>query len=163
MMFNQTNVKKYVIKDPPYAWKDISEEAKHEAMMRLSFAENSETQPYWNMGWQTDEPGEDCPNWIAQWFLYHQFQIGYQGMKERRRFLTRDDELGTCNKTWSTLTVGHQRRTHLYCNLTLFVLIRLQPMTSNNLPREIIPVWRNLAAPLSLTNRSASCGDYFHR
>jgi hypothetical protein len=132
MMFNRANVNRHVIKDPPYAWKDISEEAKREATMRLGSGENLETQPYWNMGWQTDPREADCQNWIARWFLYRQFQTGYQGTEERKKFVTRDDQLGICNKTWSTLTVGHKRTSHTSLTMTWMMLTCLQLKTSNN-------------------------------
>jgi hypothetical protein len=132
MMFNRNNVKKYVIKDPPYAWKDISEEAKQEAMMKLSFGGNFETQPYWNMGWQTDEPGADCPNWVARWLLYHQFQIGYQGTEEWKKFVTRDDQLGIFNETWNIMTVEHKRRSSFPCQMILLILICVLLKISRN-------------------------------
>ncbi len=29
---------------------------------------------YTNWYWQRAAPSDDCPNWIARWFLYHKFR-----------------------------------------------------------------------------------------
>ncbi|KAN0090470.1 hypothetical protein V8E51_019049, partial [Hyaloscypha variabilis] len=55
---------------PPFDWSDIKEGSKDEAMRRIAQSGNSHTQWYWRLATETD----DCPNWIARWFLYHKFR-----------------------------------------------------------------------------------------
>ncbi|PMD34927.1 hypothetical protein L207DRAFT_437196 [Hyaloscypha variabilis F] len=55
---------------PPFDWSDIKEGSKDEAMRRIAQSGNPHTQWYWRLATETD----DCPNWIARWFLYHKFR-----------------------------------------------------------------------------------------
>jgi len=55
---------------PPFDWSDIKEGSKDEAMRRIAQSGNPHTQWYWDLATATD----DCPNWIARWFLYHKFR-----------------------------------------------------------------------------------------
>jgi hypothetical protein len=131
---NHGNVKTYVRKDPPYAWKDVTEEAKHDAMAQLSYTQNQETEPYWNMGLNVTESKDDCPNWVARWLLYHQFQNVSQTTEERRKFATHDDQPGICDDAWSLLTLKHQREGVFSYNVKFESADVWQHMTSENLP-----------------------------
>lgn len=55
---------------PPYDWSDIQEKSKDEAMKAISRGGDMYTDYYWRLAAETD----DCPNWIARWFLYHKFR-----------------------------------------------------------------------------------------
>ncbi|EPE32233.1 hypothetical protein GLAREA_07366 [Glarea lozoyensis ATCC 20868] len=66
---------RYHLKDncsrkPPYDWSDIRDRSKDEAYIRIAQSGDAHTSYYWNLA----EPTEDCPNWIARWFLYHKFR-----------------------------------------------------------------------------------------
>jgi hypothetical protein len=39
-------------------------------MERIAQSGDARTSYYWSLA----EPTEDCPNWIAKWFLYHKFR-----------------------------------------------------------------------------------------
>lgn len=64
------HLKKHCKRKPPYDWSDILEKSKDEAMERISNGGDQHTSYYWNLA----KPTEDCPNWIARWFLYHKFR-----------------------------------------------------------------------------------------
>ncbi|KAM3078224.1 hypothetical protein ACMFMF_004631 [Clarireedia jacksonii] len=55
---------------PPYDWSDIVERSKDEAMCAIAQNGSDHTSYYWNLATPTNE----CPNWIARWFLYHKFR-----------------------------------------------------------------------------------------
>ncbi|PQE29729.1 sigma-70 region 2 protein [Rutstroemia sp. NJR-2017a WRK4] len=55
---------------PPYDWSDIVEKSKDEAMCAIAQNGSERTSYYWNLA----TPTNDCPNWIARWFLYHKFR-----------------------------------------------------------------------------------------
>ncbi|PQE15883.1 hypothetical protein CJF31_00008478 [Rutstroemia sp. NJR-2017a BVV2] len=55
---------------PPYDWSDIVEKSKDEAMYTIAQNGSDQTSYYWNLA----TPTNDCPNWIARWFLYHKFR-----------------------------------------------------------------------------------------
>ena len=63
-------MKKNCKRKPPYDWSDIAEKSKDEAMARIAESGDAHTNYYWNLA----VPTEDCPNWIARWFLYHKFR-----------------------------------------------------------------------------------------
>ncbi|RDW65015.1 hypothetical protein BP6252_10666 [Coleophoma cylindrospora] len=64
------HLKKHCKRDPPYDWCDILEKSKDEAIERIANSGDSHTSYYWKLAVST----EDCPNWIARWFLYHKFR-----------------------------------------------------------------------------------------
>ncbi|KAF4634626.1 hypothetical protein G7Y89_g3483 [Cudoniella acicularis] len=64
------HLKKNCKRKPPYDWSDINEKSKDEAMQRIAQSGDQYTAYYWNLAAPTD----DCPNWIARWFLYHKFR-----------------------------------------------------------------------------------------
>lgn len=55
---------------PPYDWSDIRESSKDEAMREIAQGGDEYTAYYWRLAL----PTEECPNWIARWFLYHKFR-----------------------------------------------------------------------------------------
>lgn len=57
---------------PPYDWSDITEKAKYEAMEKLAKSGDAQTSNYWNIA--ASSTSDNCPNWIARWFLYHKFR-----------------------------------------------------------------------------------------
>lgn len=57
-------------KHPPYDYSDIVEKSKDEAMRQIARGGDEHTSYYWSLATETD----DCPNWIARWFLYHKFR-----------------------------------------------------------------------------------------
>ncbi|KAH8600908.1 hypothetical protein B0O99DRAFT_681765 [Bisporella sp. PMI_857] len=67
---NKHNLKKNCKRKPPYDWSDIVEKAKDRAMEAIAQNGDTYTTYYWNLA----VPTEDCPNWIARWFLYHKFR-----------------------------------------------------------------------------------------
>lgn len=67
---NKSNLKKNCKRKPPYDWSDIVEKAKDRAMEEINRGGDSITSYYWGLA----VPTEDCPNWIARWFLYHKFR-----------------------------------------------------------------------------------------
>ncbi|TAQ84454.1 hypothetical protein B7494_g7221 [Chlorociboria aeruginascens] len=69
---NKRHLKKNCKRKAPYDWSDIVEKSKDEAMATIARSAQSEhTAYYWDLaGPSTD----DCPNWIARWFLYHKFR-----------------------------------------------------------------------------------------
>ncbi|TVY94367.1 hypothetical protein LAWI1_G000606, partial [Lachnellula willkommii] len=56
---------------PPYDWGDINEKSKDEAMKLISKSGDAQTSYYWNL---VGPSPDECPNWIARWFLYHKFR-----------------------------------------------------------------------------------------
>jgi hypothetical protein len=46
------------------------EKSKDEAMKTIAHSGTAHTSYYWNLA----SPTDDCPNWIARWFLYHKFR-----------------------------------------------------------------------------------------
>ncbi|KAL3426685.1 hypothetical protein PVAG01_00194 [Phlyctema vagabunda] len=64
------HLKKNCKRKPPYDWSDIVEKSKDDAMIRITQTTDQHTSYYWNLA----VPTEDCPNWIARWFLYHKFR-----------------------------------------------------------------------------------------
>ncbi|TVY51463.1 hypothetical protein LCER1_G006770 [Lachnellula cervina] len=56
---------------PPYDWSDINEKSKDEAMKLISKSGDTQTSYYWNLAGPSPD---ECPNWIARWFLYHKFR-----------------------------------------------------------------------------------------
>ncbi|TVY47751.1 hypothetical protein LOCC1_G002735 [Lachnellula occidentalis] len=56
---------------PPYDWSDINEKSKDEAMKLIAESGNAQTSYYWNLAGPSPD---ECPNWIARWFLYHKFR-----------------------------------------------------------------------------------------
>lgn len=44
--------------------------SKDNAMKAIARGGNSHTRYYWSLAVETN----DCPNWIARWFLYHRFR-----------------------------------------------------------------------------------------
>jgi hypothetical protein len=67
---DKRHLKKNCKQKPPYDWSDIFEKSKDEAMIRIAQSGDPHTRYYWNLA----APTEDCPNWIARWFLYHKFR-----------------------------------------------------------------------------------------
>jgi len=67
---NKSNLKRNCKRKPPYDWSDIVEKAKDRAMEEIARGGDSVTSYYWSLA----VPTEDCPNWIARWFLYHKFR-----------------------------------------------------------------------------------------
>lgn len=64
------HLKKNCKRKPPYDWSDINEKSKDEAMVLIAQSGDAHTSYYWNLA----VPSDDCPNWIARWFLYHKFR-----------------------------------------------------------------------------------------
>ncbi|TVY27206.1 hypothetical protein LHYA1_G004665 [Lachnellula hyalina] len=56
---------------PPYDWSDINEKSKDEAMKLIAKSGDAQTSYYWNLAGSSPD---ECPNWIARWFLYHKFR-----------------------------------------------------------------------------------------
>ncbi|TVY15839.1 hypothetical protein LARI1_G005768 [Lachnellula arida] len=56
---------------PPYDWSDINEKSKDEAMKLISKSGDAQTSYYWYLAGPSPD---ECPNWIAKWFLYHKFR-----------------------------------------------------------------------------------------
>jgi hypothetical protein len=67
---DKRHLKKNCKRKPPYDWSDIVEKSKDEAMARIAQSDDPHTSYYWKLA----TPTEDCPNWIARWFLYHKFR-----------------------------------------------------------------------------------------
>jgi len=64
------HLKKNCKRKPPYDWSDIVERSKDEAMKAIASHGDADTTFFWNLA----QPTEECPNWIARWFLYHKFR-----------------------------------------------------------------------------------------
>jgi hypothetical protein len=64
------HLKKNCKRKPPYDWSDIVEKSKDEAMKEIASRGDADTACFWELA----EPTDKCPNWIAQWFLYHKFR-----------------------------------------------------------------------------------------
>lgn len=69
-MNDRRNIKKNCTRKAPYDWSDILEKAKDDTMRKIAEGSSEHTSYYWNLS----EPTDDCPNWIAKWFLYHKFR-----------------------------------------------------------------------------------------
>lgn len=76
------NLKEYVKKASPYSWNDISDNAKHEAIIQLSSSGSTQTQPFWDRGLPDTE--RDMPNLLAGWFLFRRFRLA--GMHKQKRY-----------------------------------------------------------------------------
>ncbi|KAH8591580.1 hypothetical protein B0O99DRAFT_266889 [Bisporella sp. PMI_857] len=80
LITNKSHLKENGKRHPPYDWSDFAERPKDEAMYYISQSSNPETAYYWNLA----VPTENCPNWIARWFLYHKFR--YRDRRIRQSF-----------------------------------------------------------------------------
>lgn len=83
---DKRHLKKNCKRKPPYDWSDIVEKSKDEAMARIAQSSDPHTSYYWNLA----VPTEDCPNWIARWFLYHKFR--YRDGRNRNPTRGEDEE-----------------------------------------------------------------------
>jgi hypothetical protein len=66
----KSHLKSNCKRKPPYDWSDIRESSKDDAMREIAQGGDQYTGYYWRLAL----PTEDCPNWIARWFLYHKFR-----------------------------------------------------------------------------------------
>ncbi|RDW68266.1 hypothetical protein BP5796_08923 [Coleophoma crateriformis] len=102
------HLKKHCKRIPPYDWCDILEKSKDEAIERIAKGGDSHTSYYWRLAAST----EDCPNWIARWFLYHKFRY----RDGRNRNATRKESLRPSEKPGSkqsSSTTSSSRTTEL--------------------------------------------------
>ncbi|KAF8847678.1 hypothetical protein BDZ45DRAFT_315030 [Acephala macrosclerotiorum] len=67
---NKDNFKTNSKQEPPYDWGDIQERPKDDAVTAIVNGGDKYTSYYWGLA----VPSDDCPNWIAKWFLYHEFR-----------------------------------------------------------------------------------------
>ncbi|RDW79832.1 hypothetical protein BP6252_04470 [Coleophoma cylindrospora] len=65
------HLKKHCKRNAPYSWNDMTEKSKDDAIERISGGGDLLTSYYWKLAL----PTEDCPNWIARWFLYQKFRF----------------------------------------------------------------------------------------
>jgi len=70
LILDKRHLKNNCKRRPPYDWSDIVEKSKDDAMRLIAAGGTPHTSYYWNLAAETD----DCPNWIARWFLYHKFR-----------------------------------------------------------------------------------------
>ncbi|CZR66669.1 uncharacterized protein PAC_16570 [Phialocephala subalpina] len=79
LITNPSNLKKYIKKQSPYSWNDISDKSKYEAMIRLSSSTNPRTQPFWYQG----RAAQGRENILARWFLFRRFRLVGMGQQKR--------------------------------------------------------------------------------
>ncbi|QSZ37566.1 hypothetical protein DSL72_008664 [Monilinia vaccinii-corymbosi] len=96
------HLKKNCKGNPPYDWSDIVEKSKDEAMNLIVQNGTPETAYYWNLA----GPTQDCPNWIARWFLYHKFRY-----RDGRNRNTRTDHRDAVPSD-SAATLHHHRHSN---------------------------------------------------
>lgn len=56
----------------PYKFSDISETAKHRAILEVVRTASTITRPFYAYGHQVTKINED--NWVARWYLWHSFR-----------------------------------------------------------------------------------------
>ncbi|RDW88433.1 hypothetical protein BP6252_00465 [Coleophoma cylindrospora] len=100
-----TSEKRHLKKDrerhSPYEWSDIVEKSKDEAMLRIVQSGTAITSYYWNLA----TPTEECPNWIARWFLYHKFR--YRDGRNKRTTRCNQGSSGKYERRSSDRTPKH--------------------------------------------------------
>jgi len=78
LISEKSHLKDHCTRVPPYDWNDFKEQWKDEAVNRIARGGDQYTNYYWSLASQQD----NCPNWIARWFLYHKFR--YNDSRSRR-------------------------------------------------------------------------------
>jgi len=69
---DERHLKSNCKRNPPYDWSDITENAKFDAITKLCTSDDAHTSQYWGLA--EASRSDNCPNWIARWFLYHKFR-----------------------------------------------------------------------------------------
>jgi len=80
LISENSHLKDQCTRMPPYDWNDFKEQWKDEAANRIACGGDQCTNYYWSLASQQD----NCPNWIARWFLYHKFRHS-DGRNRRHR------------------------------------------------------------------------------
>jgi hypothetical protein len=57
---------------PDYKWDQLSETAKHQAVLNIASNASPSTRPYFDRGRYYTNVCEE--NWVARWFLWHSFR-----------------------------------------------------------------------------------------
>jgi hypothetical protein len=84
-------------------------------MVQLSEGGTAKTQGYWDLAVET----ENCPNWIAKWFLYHKFRYrdGRNKPKSSHKESSNGHRRSSGNSeyqssSWSEMEIPHREQRH---------------------------------------------------
>lgn len=75
------NIRKDPSVQPPFAWDNLSETARHKEILNIYRNASPQTRRYYDVGAWRDGPNEE--NWVVKWCLWHVFR--YRDNRNRAR------------------------------------------------------------------------------